>query len=101
VGGHCYTLATLPPRRKANTYSTRDWVGPSAGGVPDISLGPGFNPWTIQVLPVNVQKEKCGIKNIHSCHVHVQQYAAFETTTYSLVHTKMKTKNGTRYNTIP
>jgi hypothetical protein len=35
------------------------------GGVPDISMGPGFNPWTIQMLSVNIQREKCGIKKIY------------------------------------
>jgi len=33
-----------PLGKKASTYSTEDWVGPRVGGVPDISLGPGFNP---------------------------------------------------------
>jgi hypothetical protein len=51
-----------PIGKRANTYSTGDWVGPRAGAVPDISLGPGFNPQTIQMLSVNIQKEKCGIK---------------------------------------
>ena len=46
VGGQRHAQAALPPERPG-THCTTGWVGLSRR-VREISLQPGFDPWTVQ-----------------------------------------------------